>query len=801
MTDPLRILILEDNPADAELVQFELQEAGFVFTSKVVMTEDAFLKAIQDDCPDLILSDYDLPKYSGALALSEARRRCPDTPFILVTGAVTEDRAIEILTQGAKDYVLKKLLQQRLGPAIRRALAEAEEHRARKQAEAELREAARTLEERVKIRTAELEAEVTARKKTEEALTQTRNILSEGQKIAHIGTFEYIAASQITVWSEEECRIYGLDPAGPSPAYDVMLAKSIHPDDAALLHKTFTTALQNGSVYELEHRIVRPDGSLRWVYDQAHPHFGDDGKLTRYVGVTLDITERKKAEEENQRLLADVRLERDRLLALINSINDEIWFADREMRFTLMNPAATNEFGSVVAGEQQVGKIAANLEVYRPDGTPRPVDEAPPLRALRGEVVSDQEEIVRTPVKGELRTRQVSATPVKDINGAIIGSVSVVRDVTERKRIEEELRKSEERFRGYFELGLIGMAITTMDKGITEVNQTFCEMIGYERSELRQMTWAELTHPDDLAADLVNFNKVLAGEIDGYSIDKRFVRKNGDIIDTTLSVKCVRTADGSVDYFVALIQDITERMEAEKILKERTRELEDANRELESFGYSVSHDLKAPLRAIEGYSRMLVKKDAGKLSEDALHKLDTIRSNVEKMNVLIDDLLSFSKVLKSGFAVLEINMDELVKEVWAEIQKANAERELELKVTDMLPGKGDPILIRQVLFNLISNAVKFTKTRKPGVIEVSSDSEIGNIVYSIKDNGVGFDMAYHSKLFGVFQRLHSGEEYEGTGVGLAIVQRIITRHGGRIWAEAEVDKGATFYFTLPTPRK
>ena len=195
---------------------------------------------------------------------------------------------------------------------------------------------------------------------------------------------------------------------------------------------------------------------------------------------------------------------------------------------------------------------------------------------------------------------------------------------------------------------------------------------------------------------------------------------------------------------------------------------------------------------------MLLKKDADKLNEDTIRKLDAIRSNAEKMSVLIDDLLSFSKVLKSSIAISEINMGMLVKEVWPEIQAANTERELELKITDMLPGRGDPTLLRQVLVNLISNAVKFTKTRKPGIIEVGCYSKNGNVVYCIKDNGVGFDMAYYDKLFGVFQRLHSYEEYEGTGLGLAIVHRIIVRHGGRIWAEGQVDKGATFYFTLPT---
>jgi len=214
----------------------------------------------------------------------------------------------------------------------------------RKKAEEALRELNRELEERVEQRTselsranAELEAEITERRKSEEALEKMRNILSEGQKIAHVGTFEYIAETRTTVWSEEEYRIYGLDPEGPSPAYDVMLAKSIHPDDAALLHRTFSAAVQSGSIYELEHRIIRPDGSVRWVYDRAHPYFDRNGKLSRYVGITQDITERKQAEEalkkyrteleervkERTRELADSRRQLRGLYSHLQSLREE----------------------------------------------------------------------------------------------------------------------------------------------------------------------------------------------------------------------------------------------------------------------------------------------------------------------------------------------------------------------------------------------------------------------------------------------------------------------------------------------
>jgi len=228
-------------------------------------------------------------------------------------------------------------------------------------------------------------------------------------------------------------------------------------------------------------------------------------------------------------------------------------------------------------------------------------------------------------------------------------------------------------------------------------------------------------------------------------------------------------------------------------------ELAAANKELESFSYSVSHDLKAPLRAIDGYSRMFLKKYGSALDEDAARLINVIRSNTERMGFLIDDLLSFSRVIRNEMSASAIDMETLAGEVWKDIQAINQEREFEVRIAKLLPGFGDRPFIRQVLVNLFSNAAKFTKDRKPAIIELNSYCESDQILYCLKDNGIGFDMAYHDKLFGVFQRLH-GQEYEGTGVGLAIVQRIINRHGGRVWAEGDVDREAKFYFSLPTPQ-
>ena len=247
----------------------------------------------------------------------------------------------------------------------------------------------------------------------------------------------------------------------------------------------------------------------------------------------------------------------------------------------------------------------------------------------------------------------------------------------------------------------------------------------------------------------------------------------------------------------ALELEIHERKEVEKLIALRTKLLEVTNKELESFSYSVSHDLRAPLRAIDGYSRMILRDQRDHLNDDAKRKFDLIRSNTQMMGKLIDDLLAFSRLGRLEINMTRLDMEGLVNDVWMELQIINPDRRIDFKIDKVPASKGDRTLIKQVYYNLLSNAVKYTKNRDQARIETGGYRGENENVYYVKDNGVGFDMDYYDKLFGVFQRLHSADEYEGTGVGLAIVQRIIHRHGGSVWAEGQVEEGAAFYFTLP----
>ncbi|HZE98890.1 MAG TPA: ATP-binding protein [Planctomycetota bacterium] len=246
------------------------------------------------------------------------------------------------------------------------------------------------------------------------------------------------------------------------------------------------------------------------------------------------------------------------------------------------------------------------------------------------------------------------------------------------------------------------------------------------------------------------------------------------------------------DAALALAKD-----ELEVRVNVRTHELAAANKELESFSYSVSHDLRAPLRAIGGYARMLVEDFGGQIDEKGQRYLDVIQKNAGKMGQLIDDLLSFSGLGRRTVEPVRIHLETMARDVFEELVQTNPDRKLEILVGALPPIQGDRAMFRQVLINLLSNAVKYSRGRTPARIEVGSRITETELQYFVKDNGVGFPMEYVQKLFGVFQRLHTPEQFEGTGVGLALVQRIVQRHGGRVWAEGRPNEGATFSFALP----
>jgi chemotaxis family two-component system sensor kinase Cph1 len=364
------------------------------------------------------------------------------------------------------------------------------------------------------------------------------------------------------------------------------------------------------------------------------------------------------------------------------------------------------------------------------------------------------------------------------------------------QKAQMELTESHRKYADLYDFAPVGY-FTLDNKGhIIETNVTGADLLGSKKRSLIGQPFHRFIVTEYFSIFQSHLQKAV--ELRNIRICKlKLVKRDGGSFDALIETMAVINGEGRLDHYRSSIIDISDMAQVEMALKKRTVELEVANKELESFSYSVSHDLRAPLRAIDGYARIILKKQGDEFDEDTLRKFNEIRLNAQKMGQLVDDLLAFSRLGRTHMSMSKIGMDQLVREVWKELQTVNPDRNMELTSNGIAPGYGDRALIKQVYVNLISNAVKFTRNRNAAHIEAGGYTDGNEYVFYVKDNGVGFDMTYYSKLFGVFQRLHSDYDFEGTGVGLALVQRIIHMHGGRVWAEGKVNEGATFYFTLP----
>ncbi len=383
------------------------------------------------------------------------------------------------------------------------------------------------------------------------------------------------------------------------------------------------------------------------------------------------------------------------------------------------------------------------------------------------------------------------------------------REVAERGRIEEDLHRGERRFRALVQNNSDIISVFDAEGNILYQSPSVERILGYGAKDRigENVFESPLVHPDDIDQNREFFIEALANP--GVNVRAEFRRRAAD--GSWCHIEAVGKNlldDLFVEGIIANYRDASERTrdqdqirklneELERRIEERTAQLSEANKELESFSYSVSHDLRAPLRDIGGFAQMLRRRTGSSLDKVSLRYLETILSSVEHAGTLVDDLLAFSRMGRAEMRQTVVDMNGIVGEARSELQLETEGREVEWKVGVLPDVHGDPSMLRLVVGNLLSNAIKYTRDRDPAIIEVGSIHEERETVFFVRDNGVGFDVKYVSKLFGVFQRLHSTDEFEGNGIGLANVQRIVNRHGGRVWAEGEMGKGATFFFSLP----
>lgn len=393
--------------------------------------------------------------------------------------------------------------------------------------------------------------------------------------------------------------------------------------------------------------------------------------------------------------------------------------------------------------------------------------------------------------------------PIADGSGKPVRMTGVCLDMSKSREAEQAIRESEERFRNMADAAPVMVWTSNRAREHDYFNKGWLEFTGRSVEQELGNGWQSGVHPDDLEFVRKTYDNSFELR-KPFDIQFRLRRHDGEYRWLRDRGTPRIAADGTVLGFIGSALDVTDIRQAQAELESRvlarTAELAETNRELEAFTYSVSHDLRAPLRHINAYTQILEEDYGQKMEEGARKYLERIRTGAKNMGLLVDDLLNLARVGRQELAFQEINLDQLVQSVIQDIKPETANRQIEWTVHPLGDAECDPGLMKQVFANLVSNAVKYSRDRTPARIEIGRMEQDKKTVYFVRDNGVGFNMKYASKLFGVFQRLHRAEEFEGTGVGLATVERIIRKHGGRIWAEAELDKGATFYFTLAAGR-
>jgi len=516
------------------------------------------------------------------------------------------------------------------------------------------------------------------------------------------------------------------------------------------------------------------------------------------ISTHREITARRKAEDD-LRKSREAILEREmRMAGIVGSAMDAIISMNAEQKIILFNAAAEKLFLCTVG--EAMGKpidrfIPARFrELHRRhvEGfgkvgvTSRSMHSLGVLTGLRADGVE-------FPIEASISQIEVGGEKIYTV---------ILRDITERRKAQEAAA----RLSAIVESSQDAIVGKDLNGVVTSWNAGAERIFGYTAKEMIGRSILMLI-PGDLRDD----ERRILTRIHHGEVIKNFetvrVRKDGMLIDVSVTVSPIRDDSGGIIGASKVARDITERKRAEAEIRklnatleervlERTAQLEAANKELESFCYSVSHDLRAPLRAIDGFSQAVLEDFGPMLPEAGSRYLNTIRGGAQRMGVLIDDLLTFSRLIRAPLNKQSVDTQALVRVVLEELAYMKNGRQIDLRIADIPACSADPALLKQVWINLLSNALKYTRKRHEAIVEIGYYPEAESIIYFVKDNGTGFDMRYKEKLFGVFQRLHSADEFEGTGVGLAIAQRIVQRHGGRIWAEAELGKGATFFFTI-----
>ncbi|KAB8319658.1 PAS domain S-box protein [Tolypothrix campylonemoides VB511288] len=572
----------------------------------------------------------------------------------------------------------------------------------------------------------------------------------------------------------------------------------VHPEDQAKTLKEVEKLITGAVTIHFENRYRCKDGSYKWLVWNSVP----DVELKLVYAVAHDITDRKQIEQTLREQADALRISTERLDLVIQGAELGLWYCNLPLDKLIWNDQCKAHFGLPPDAEVTISLFYQLLHCD---------DREPTRQAIQASIeqTGGYDVDYRTVAPdGQVRWVRAIGRTFCNAAGTPNRFDGITIDISDRKRAEAALIESEQRFRYVTDTAPMMVWMSDTDKLCTYFNKPWLDFTGRTMEQEFGNGWTEGVHPDDFQRCLETYSNAFDARQE-FRMEFRLQRFDGEY-RWLLDIGVPRfTPEGEFLGYIGSCLDIEDRKQAEaqirqinetleQRVKQRTVQLEAANRELESFSYSVSHDLRAPLRHITGFVDLLQKRlGSTGLDDTSQRYMNIITEATKQAGKLIDDLLTFSRVGRSEMRHTTTDMNLLVQEVQRDLISENKNRKVSWQIESLPQVYGDPSMLRLVLRNLLENALKYSKTRPVTEITVGSTSSEQEVVFFVRDNGIGFDMKYAHKLFGVFQRLHSDPQFEGTGVGLANVQRIIHRHGGRVWAESEIDKVATFYFSLP----
>lgn len=650
----------------------------------------------------------------------------------------------------------------------------------REVAEAQIQQLNEELEARVAERTQELERSMQQGADLTDRLTLAIDA-------ARLGICDWDIINQKINWNTYHEQLLGYPPGAASEYTDADWERRVHPEDLDRVKVAIDLAMSTRTDYTSEYRIVLPDGSVRWLDGFGRFYYDSSGSAIRMTGLAMDITDRKQDE-------ANLRRSEEFNRRILENNKDCIKVLDLDGRLVYMNDGGKklmeiNDFASVDRSFWLDFWNASDLELARSA-----------FAMAKGGKVSKFEGKCPT-ATGVPKWWQVTVAPIFDDLGNVEQILSISHDITDRIKSELAIAESEDRFRTTFEQAAVGVAHVALDGRWLLVNQQICEIVGYTEVELLNMDFQAITHPDDLAQDRENIRQIMAGEIRVIKFEKRYIHKQGHTVWINLTGTLRYNDAGEPLYFIASFENINDRKQAEFALQAQTITLarttalaERRNRELDQFAHIVSHDLKAPLRAIANLSEWIEEDLEGKIEPETQTNLELMRSRVYRMENLINGLLDYARVGQTPASLTAFSVEDLLTEI---VDSLNIPPSFMLELPTNLPSlTSNRILLSQVFANLIGNACKH-HDRPDGRIQITAESAAQMWTFCVTDDGPGIAAPDQERAFGIFQTLAARDKKENTGIGLSIVKKIVESQGGKISivSPTAAGNGTTFRFT------